>query len=324
MHSSPYKDPARNQQLTQTTDKLLQWITELMNQDIDQFTMDQLHTHFSTISTTIMDEAMNQLATRGILNLQGSSSRITKAIINTTKIETTNQDRSTAERLQHSICTWIQNTPTFTFTESELKEQFKTIPTSIQHTSLNLLCAKNILTPIQTQRSKRIQSYEYNPHISLHPIKKKKSTPPTTPETELPEIYTANSTLYNTLQHKFIGQGLFTLNALPPATIVGYYKGEAINQEEANYRHSIGKGDKIVKINHSHCLDSYYSADTNTCMMSKANAPRHCTIGINGPRAHPNCKLIIYHKHAYIRTIKSISANTELLLNYGNSFYIPK
>jgi len=59
-------------------------------------------------------------------------------------------------------------------------------------------------------------------------------------------------------------------------------------------------------------------------MMSKANTPRHCTKGIHGPKAHPNCKLIIYHKRAYIRTIKSIDANTELLLNYGNSFYIPK
>ena len=286
--------------------------------------MDQLHTHFSTISTTIMDEAINQLAAQGILDLQGSSTRITKAIINTAKVKAANQDRCKAEQFQHTICAWIQNISSFTFTESDLKEQFKTIPTPIQHTSLNLLCAKQILTPIQTQRSKRIQTYEYNADISLYPIKKKKSTPQQTPETELPEIYTANSTLYNSVQNKFIGQGLFTLNTLPPNTIVGYYKGEIINQEEANHRHNIGKGDTVVRINHTHYLDSYYLADTKTCMMSKANTPRHCTKGIHGPKAHPNCKLIIYHKRAYIRTIISIAANTELLLNYGNSFYIPK
>ena len=129
------------------------------------------------------------------------------------------------------------------------------------------------------------------------------------------------STLYVKLSdyclpdHQLIGKGLFSIVTFGVQQHITYFSN-------INVRSLLGRGGYAIKMSKNTVLDCFNFK--SSCKASMANDSRGIIHKVSSMSAVSNCKVVIDRNRntARLVTTKNIPANTEMLWNYGNSYFV--
>ena len=120
-----------------------------------------------------------------------------------------------------------------------------------------------------------------------------------------------------------IGLGLFSYVIIRKGEIISDFVGEFVNDVEAERRITLGFGGYQVNFCRGVRLDCYNFK--HVCKVSFANSPKNCYNTNTGAKAISNAIIVIDSKgkNVYLRAIKDIGPNDEILYDYGPRYEFP-
>ena len=110
------------------------------------------------------------------------------------------------------------------------------------------------------------------------------------------------------------GTGVFAKQDIPAKTDLGYYRGEALTEEQFHKRHGeSGLGSYVLTVNHPVIPKSYIYVDGEKKgnWTSRMNSPR-------GTHLTPN---VIFYEDGTVFAKRNIKKGEELLVGYGSSYW---
>jgi hypothetical protein len=127
---------------------------------------------------------------------------------------------------------------------------------------------------------------------------------------------------------KSVGQGLFARSIFEPDDIIVYYRGDVIPVNEYRNREREGRGGYCVQITNDTVLDCYNCWLRGECLASFANSNSNAFVkdkSVFGPAPPCNAQIVVNrtNRTVYLRAIKNIAMNEEILVPYGKAYVYP-
>jgi hypothetical protein len=121
---------------------------------------------------------------------------------------------------------------------------------------------------------------------------------------------------------------LFAKSVYEAGDNIAFYHGDLISIEAYNKRVSEGNGGYALQITNNVMLDCYRSTMNGQCLASLANSSTNAFVVRKNefvPAPAPNATIVIHrgNKTAYLRALRNIQCNDEILTSYSKSYIYP-